>query len=522
MPSAIKPFTVKQLQLGLFTDANPFDIPAGGCAACNNVVWVDGYLRIRPGIQEAYTTLSNTPAIHLSRFIDNNGDISLFRFAEREGNIDIYRHDGATWSTTALEVASADPSSPPCSASWKNKFWYTTGGGEAWVYDPIVNDVSKIADLQSNAAYKIPYNPRLLIAGPARLVIADCFDTVDNSGDRIPWRLAWSDMLDGTTWNSNEGGGSSGYVDLVDGDNDPITALYASGSTLLVFKPNSIYIGVPAGPPKTFDFKERIPGVGCVSHKTLKKYREGWIYWLGDDNVYKGGVDRSAEPVGDRIVPRLRQIASLTDMSKARATIDRINHLYHLFIPDGGEFAGRVIWIFTLNLKTESWFEGKFVLPDNDLVADQGFGVGDAIEFRPNSWSQRSLIASTNGKIYEMSLNFLDDNGKNIPASWVSGMLAMPEITAGKLEQASVQSLRAFGNTGRVRLGVYSGDNMDRMTFTDFGEQVMNGSDDVLKTSRPYAAENFQIQISYDDSADAAPIAKLTVSGVPMEGPTRR
>lgn len=517
LKSALRPLQIKDLGLGLHTDVNAFQVPLGGCVACNNLVYHDGFLKPRPGIAEAYSTLAAGRIHHINRYIDQDRNVSLMRLDMIGDDISLYQNFNLLGWTLVDNTSMVNMGSlqyPPCSASWKGDFWTTTGEGKVFRYDGNADVFASVESLQAEASLKIPYGARILCAGNARLFIADCYDTPDDSGDRVGYRVAWCDSLDGTTWNIEEGK-SSGYVDLADEDSDPVTGLYYTGSTIMAFKPTAYHIGVPAAAPKVFDFRQRSATIGCVNHKTIKPYLGGWIYWLGNDNVYRGGVDRDPEAVGDRIVPRLREVCAMSDVHKVRALIDRVNHFYHLYFPaSSGSGAGNVFRIFSLNLKNGGWWEGSF--------AAEGFDISDALEFRAQPWGIQCLLATSTGKLYEVSFTYTSDAGQAVSSFWKSGIISMGELSQGNVEQVSPQIARAYAESGTVRLGVYVGDNLDRMELSDFGTQSSDGSSDVMTCERPHAGENFQLLVSHDNIPAASHIAKLSLSGIPMGGETRR
>lgn len=503
-----KVISLDQLGTGLISDMNPLEVPPGACVAGSNLVFMDGYLRPRPGIGEVYQTLSTNSLQQISRYINNSGTVRLMRLEKNGSDLILYHYTSGAWTAaTGASLAGLYASIAPTSCSWKGDWWFTTGGGELHKWNQTGNTV-KVSTLSPAAAQAPPLYPRYIVAGNARLFLADTYDIAGSV--RVPYRVHWSDTLDGTVWNGDELGGSSGYVDLADEDSDPVTGLYYSGSTLMVFKPNSIHIGIPAGPPKIYDFRQRTTGIGCVCHQSIKPYIDGWIYWLGDDNVYRGGVDRAAEPVADHILPRLREVVQLTNIQNTRALIDRENHFYHLFFPVGG----RNYKIFSLNLKNGSWWEGAF--------ANANMNVTAALEYRSSNWTRQMLLATDAGKVYEFSFSYLNDDGTSVSTSWTSGVVSVPKLTQGAAEQASLQTLRVQATAGDVQLGTYHGDNLDRMELTDFGTQTCDGSSQVMRHKRPPSAENFQIQLNHASAATGAKITKLGIGAVLLDGPTRR
>lgn len=487
---------MKDLGTGLCTNVNPFEVPLGGCTECSNLVWVDGYLRARPGLSEAYNTFSALRVHHIKRFLGSDLTNRLMRLDYSAGNVYLNAWNGA-WSAIGGALPGGSLTYPPTSDGWLGYYWFTTGDGDVYRYDPAGPSLVTVRSLQVDYPTKaIPDAPRILVAGDSRLFVANCLDSNDgtNSGTRIPGRVAWSDFRIGYTWLGGTNGGSSRYIDF---ENEEVTGLHYSGSALMVFQPSNVWIGFSAGPPMIFDFRQRVPGVGCVSHQTIRRDRDGWVYWLGDDNVYRGGIDRSPEPIGDRIRNRIRQVCNLSLLSSSRAVLDRANRLYTLLVPDA--VANKVCRTFTLNLANGSWWEGVINIPAIDIT--------DSTEFRTDNWTQSLLLAGNTGKIYSMSLSNVTDDGTAITTEWKSGVLSTPDITQGETEQSGIQMLRVKAQSGQVTLGTYGGDNLDRMgTLNNFGTQLLDGTATIYTTERPKMAENHQIYLH----GEASTMPKIT------------
>ena len=534
----LRTISLGELNAGLLSDLNPFDVPMGAASSCNNYVWVDGYLRPRQGLSTydgpgfgyssvAYPVGHNIALVAPYTYLDSVSN-ELVRSLMRididptNGNLWLYQLvPGGSWTLVAGPLPGYVspltglplPNVYPTSANWKNSFWFTSGL-TVYQYTNGAGAVVDVNAVQTNPALKLPNNPRIMIAGDSRLFIADCSTMSDGTGVRSPYRVAWSDFLNGTVWNSGLNAGTSGYVDLPNEQSERITGLYYAGSVLMVFQPSVLYLGVSAGPPMVFDFRQRVTGVGCISHRTIRRYRDGWVIWLGDDNVYRGGTDRNPEAIGDHIRPRLRQLASLSDIANARATLDRDNHLYTLYLPSavGGE-SGRVCRTLTANLRNGSWWEGQLVYPGAD--------VADATEFRESPWTSRQLVADRAGKIYSQSFDFTKDDATDIPASWTSGIISVPTVLQGVTDQASLQQVRIYAASGLVDIGVWAGDDIDRLVHYDFGTQTCDGTSSVLVSERPPMGENFQVTLTNTEVNDAAKISKIAVGAI-LGGPTRR
>lgn len=487
--SKTKTLHIQDLGQGLHTDVNLFDIPSGGCSACANVVWTDGYLRARPGLASSYAPYpwGAEDLCHLAlytNFADNSTLMAVTR--PTPTTLKVYKYV-TSWSVVATGLV-GDVDIPPTSCNFKGYWYMTTGGEGMYRYDGTT--WASVASLQSVARFKIFDKPRIVVAGDSRLFVAGCYTSQDGtaSGDLVPYRVAWSDFLLGEVWGGGTGGGSSGYVDLAQ-DSAPISGLYYSNSSLLAFKPNSIYIGYAAGPPKTFDFRQFVSGVGCISHQTIKRFREGQILWLGDDDIYLGGPGVTPTPLGSRVRPRIRSTVDLTNIHQAVAVIDQQAYLYHLILPSAED--GLNNKLFTVNLRNGSWWEGA--------LAYAGVDVRATLEFRYSAWSTSQLMGTSDGAIFEFSLSNTSDAGTDFTCSWRTGMAAVRKLSSNQVEQATIEHIRIQALqhlTSSVLLSALHGDGLDRMTTTNFGLQVVDGVADLMVSNRPWSAEHFQLQLS--------------------------
>lgn len=508
--SVAKSLHFGDLGKGLFTDTNLFDIPSGGCAACNNVLWLDGYLRARPGLSEVFPSApSSDPVCHLDYYTNYQGISKLMRVSRPSPTtLAVWAYSGGSWGLVASGLL-GDSSVPITSANFHGKWYMTTGVGPMYRYDG--TSFVTVASLQSTARFKVFDAPRIVVAGDSRLFVADCYTSQDGSKtDRVPYRVAWSDTLNGESWGGGTGGGTSGFVDFAQ-DSTPITGLYYSNSSLMVFKPTSIYIGYVAVPPKTYDFRQFVSGVGCVSHQSIRSFKEGTIVWLGDDDIYLGGPNNSPQAAGSSVRPRIRAIVDLLSIEDAVAVLDRQNFFYHLFLPNLSDSTLKKL--FSLNMRNGSWWEGEF----------SSFQVGCATEYRQGAWYPQYLLGGNNGKIAEFSMSNLTDLGQNFNCNWTSGMAAVRKLTGNKTEQAFLDHIRVqalSSGADRVTLGAITGDGMDRLESISFGEQVLDGASSVMTSSRTYCREHFQIQVT-GVSASFPKIAEIGVV-FNLKGATRR
>lgn len=487
--STLKNLHISDLGQGLHTHVNEFDIPPGGCSACTNVLWVDGYLRARPGLASIYSPYpwGSVQVCHLALYTDFASNVTLMAVTRPTATtLDVYKYT-SSWAVVATGLV-GDSAIPITSCNFKGYWYMTTGGGGLYRYDGTT--WASVASLQSTARFKVFDKPRIVVAGDSRLFVAGCHTTQDGSGSGafVSYRVAWSDFLLGETWGGGTGGGSSGYVDLAQ-DSAPISGLYYSNSSLLAFKPNSIYIGFAAGPPKTFDFRQFVSGVGCISHQTIKRFREGQILWLGDDDVYLGGPSVTPVPLGNRVRPLIRDVVDLTRINQAIAVIDQQNYLYHLLFPNTTNY--RVDRLFTVNLRNGSWWTG-------DLTAISGLNVGAALEFRQGPWRTRQLIAISVGNIYDFSLSNTRDDIYPFSCIWTSGTYAVRKLTNNQSDQATIQHLRIQAPIlagSSVQMSAIQSIGLDRFATVNFGNQAVDGVSDLMTSNRDFSAEHFRVDM---------------------------
>ena len=505
--SQLQYMQIPDVGLGLFTDVNPLQIPIGGASECSNVVWVNGFLQARPGLSTAYTPAPNADYVsHLNLYTDFSSTSQLMRLSRNGTTLSLYKHNGA-WSSLSGAIPGGSASVAPTSCNFKGQFFFTTGDGDLYYYDGTT--LGTVQSLQSDANLQVYNKPRIVIAGDARLFLADCYNKADGTGTRVPYRVAWSDLLNPGVWQGGIGDGSSGCVDLPK-DSTPVTGLYYQNSTIMVFKPNSIFLGFSVGPPAHYGFKEIVSGIGCVAHATIKRYREGIICWLGDDNVYVGGINRQPQAVGDRIRPRLRQVIQLSAIEKARAVIDRQNHIYYLFLPDGVDYVGKVVRFFAINLRNGSWWEGSF---------DAAIDITDGLEYRDAPWSNQQLLSTTDGRILSFDFANTADLGVPFSTSWTSGVMSVRQFFK-ETDQASFQMLRLVGPNAasptQMQLAVAVGKGLDRFESTIFGTQVIDGSSNIYQSGRPKTGETAKLQISTTNSSSMPKLASIGLGAIPQ------
>lgn len=528
----LRRFYLDDLSSGAHYDRNIFNVPPGGCVENSNLVWVDGILRPRQGYAEYSTPTGSTePVLHLALYRPFTGGVAdLCRITQAGPNFKFYRLTSGVWveATPTGGIPAFLVGAPPVtvtSCNFKGKIFFTIAGF-LWSYDGTV--VAQLPSLQPVTALQCPLQPQIVAAGDSRLFLANMTTSYGTAG-MLPttYRIAWSDFLRENVWNGGQGAGSSGFQDLPN-FSTPITGVYVSGTTLMVFKPRELYLGVFQGQPATYTFSSFVRGPGCVAQNTIVDYRDGTIIWLGDDNVYIGSPGQQPIPIGDKIKNRIRTAVNLTNIYQASAVVDIDNHLYTVYCPDIAN-SGNIRILFTVNLKTGAWFEGE--------LFDVGKSVLCTLSIRSSNWTTKNLVGMKDGRILEKSFSYTKDAGSTFPGFWKTGAFQVKGIFQQQAEQASMQYARFSGTRASVdtawnspldavtpeslTFGMSYAKGLDIWNDVAMGSQGIDGTNGPrVYTSTRWTGENFRINISFNDASSCPHIHRLD-AGFIAQGVTR-
>lgn len=201
-------------------------------------------------------------------------------------------------------------------------------------YEPVYfNPTSDILSDVSDAGHGVPPNANTVLSAYGRLW---CADTTANKTT-----VYWSDLLDGTNWNS----GTSGSLDLsavlVKG-NDEIVALGAHSGRLIIFCKNNVIIygsteSATVLDPATMKLVEVISGVGCIARDSVQNTGVD-ILFLAEDGLRSLGrlIQEKSQPMRDlskNIRDELVRSINGTDPETIRSVYSTQNAFYLLLIP---------------------------------------------------------------------------------------------------------------------------------------------------------------------------------------------
>lgn len=517
MAEDLKVFPVKDLSQGIFSEVAPIQIPPGGAQpGTNNAIWLNGYLRPRPGMGLKYGGGSPAPAAVKSLPIYKSPNQPDILFRMRYDSISSYSLESliafspeisTTWSLNAANLNQAPGGYHLPWCNFSNKM-FIAGLVDTIAYN---GPTFTVESQQPNAAFKIPKNAMIVAAGDSRLFIAD--HTNPDTNIRVPHRLSWSDFGAPYTWNGGEGAGTSGFLDLPR-DSRAITGVVSNSAGLMVFTARETYFGVFVGLPEVYEIRGYTNNVGCLSHETIRSYKDGSYIWLGDDNVYMGAPGQQAIPIGDKIRIRMQQVCRLDWMYKSFAVIDHFNNLYHLVCPSST--TNDLTLMFTLNIKSGAWWEGNF----------PNFSLCCGAEFRPNDWKGEPIMSGAIGKVLDLGFEYRRDIGLPFSVDWVSGVVAADQISQGvkvaSMQWVRSQAVRDGVESAQLDYKLYGSTGLDNWIETSVDQpQVFDGSNNNRAySSGKIESENFYAKVS--GISDTFPlIAKMEVGFVPTPGSVR-
>lgn len=495
--SNLQYFQQWDLSRGLISNANERDIGPGGAVSCNNFIWRDGYLRMRPGLA-AFGTQAGTlrEVWHIGRLLSSTGSSDYWIQVQGSGTTAyMYKASGGgAWSYDSDYVGGLSSDKLVTGCSFNNEYYFCLGEGEL-MYMDTGGTINNVQSTVSTTRFKPPKGPRLVAANASHLFLADVVDR--DTSVRVPYRIHWSDTLNAKVWNGGIGAGVSGIVDLAE-ETDAITGLYVQNEGIMAFKRRSIYYGQFVGPPLFYTFRRGVSGIGCVCTATIQGWKDGTVIWLGDDGVYMGGIGRTPQMVSQAINNRIREATSTQRFKDARSILDADLGFYHLFLPDIIP-PYTVNKIFSLNLNNGSWWEGT-LSSGFDVKATSNFSKGwlygaSVLDF----WNRDKLLAGTSGTIYYFDHTRTTDAGTNITCSWTSGYIPSYELGGRQVQQAEMQTVRVFAKsgTGNVSVQVAGLLGFDRNTGgIPTATQAVDSSSDLYVVGRGGPAEFAQISLS--------------------------
>lgn len=311
---------------GLNTQESSVTLAAGFALQADNCI-IDQYGRLGSRKGWTYVTTSGGTSSALvggHEFRDIDGDATVVSWS----NTTFYKGTStlaaATDNSTSFTVGNFD------SATLNDKAFFFQRGQEPRYYDPVGDTVEDLTTAGNTVA---PPLANTGVSAYGRLWIADTSTSKTT--------VYWSDLLDGTDFDS----GSAGSIDissiLVQG-NDEIVALGAHTGRLFVFCKNNIIIfgdtdGDKVLNPVNMQLVEVIKGVGCVARDSLQNTGNDIIF-LSETGIVSLGrlIQEKSQPMRDiskNVRDDIISILTQSSPSEVRSLYNPTEAVYLLLFP---------------------------------------------------------------------------------------------------------------------------------------------------------------------------------------------
>jgi len=237
-------------------------------------------------------------------------------------------------------------------ASVAGKFCFVNGNVQGQYWNGTDTYATDINTTYCNQA-------RYCVSYANRLVIADVYHPDDAA--RNPWLVRWSKEGDPTDWTDS----TAGFQEFIDTE-EPITGLGVAGSSLVVFKKTSYYLGYRTGEatsPLAFPSQKR--GIGLYAPNSLV-HVAGTVAWMGLNDFYFLNGD-NAESIGDPIRKKFFDLVADDELVNVFGiNNNRYNEVLWVANTDEGQY------VFVYNWKEKSWGSYEF---SNNITGLGGIGL---------------------------------------------------------------------------------------------------------------------------------------------------
>lgn len=189
----------------------------------------------------------------------------------------------------------------------------------------------------------------------------------------------WSKVGDAETWATPDGG----QANVETYDSEPIVGMATVGSSLLLFKEDSIarYTGVEADTIEIDKDTEGVsPDVGCVAPGTIVRV-DDFVFFLSDRGPYIAN-ESGVQPIGQKIEAELAGW-DRTNWNLAWAVHNKERREIWMFVPDNA--VNDIGWCY--NLRTQSW-TGPWSF---------GFNVITACTFERTDGTEGVMVGGSDG-----------------------------------------------------------------------------------------------------------------------------
>ena len=384
---------------GLNTQESSVNLSAGFALQADNCV-IDKYGRLGARKGWEYVTTSGGTSTDINgafEFIDIDGTRTVLSWSN-----DTF-YSGTTTLAAVTDNSTAFATGNFSAATLNDKAFFVQSGDEPRYYDPVgntVEDISTAGTTTTNLAAIDGANASMSAYG--RLWLADTTSSKTT--------VYWSDLLDGTNFDT----GSAGSIDLssvlVKG-NDEIVALAAMNGRLVILCKDNIVIYASAGDsildPINMSLVEVITGVGCAARDSLQ-YTGSDLLFLSSQGLLSLGrvIQEKSQPMRDlskNIRDELVNAVDQMDASTIKSAYSAEDAFYVLLLP---QFE-RIYCFDTRSLLPDG--AARVTIWDNQLHQSV-FMINKVMHFAQEDGLARYATYQDNGVYYYMKYytNFFD------------------------------------------------------------------------------------------------------------------
>ncbi len=312
---------------GLNLQESSVTLAAGFALQADNCV-IDKYGRLGSRKGWTYVTTTGGTGTGLKgghEFLDIDGTSTVITWS------DTTFYTGTTTLATPTDNSTAFTSADFDAATLNDKAYFVQRGQEPRYYDPVGNTFE---DLTTAGATVSPPLANTCLSAYGRLWLADT--------DTNKTTVYWSNLLDGTNFDT----GTAGSIDLssilVRG-NDEIVALGAHSGRLIVFcKRNIVVFGDTDADtvldPVNMRLVEVIRGVGCIARDSVQNTGTDIIFLSSTGLMSLGRlIQEKSQPMRDlskNVRDDLVNIVELSDLDRVKSVYSQVDAFYLLYFPE--------------------------------------------------------------------------------------------------------------------------------------------------------------------------------------------
>lgn len=234
---------------------------------------------------------------------------------------------GTTWTNVASTLSSSNRISfAPYKTGGTNRLYFADGALRKWTATTLTTSISGAP----SARFLVVYGERMFASDGSMTIY-------------------WSKINDPETWAAPDGG----QANVETYDSEPIVGLATVGSSILIFKENSIarFTGTTAATIEIRKETEGVsPDVGCIAPMTIVRC-DDFVFFLSDRGPYIAN-ESGVQPIGMKIEADMEQW-NKSAWANAVASFNPMRREIWLFVPSADSTTNDVGYCY--NIRAQAW-----------------------------------------------------------------------------------------------------------------------------------------------------------------------